>query len=391
MNKKKLAILFIAKNIPTPTKESNRIVFDIAHHLSDFCNIEFLFPKEIVPFWLRNKSKFKYLKELSKSWKFEGFRVHPIPYIKLPFKKMQFWTLFRLSRKAKEIVQNSMIDLVHAHYLFPDGYIAYRIFRKYDIPYVLTFRNQDRQYLEIISKKNPDYKKAAQILMHAKSVLVTNLGYKNFIENRFDINCEIVPHGIEKEVFDVPIPGKTDNKIIVTTIADTLETKNVDWVIRAFKDYSGTEDIELYVIGDAINRKELFELANNDNRLKFYGRIPREQVLNLLRESDIFALPSSRETFGLVYLEAAATKNALIGYKGEGVWGVFEDHHEMLFCNNFEEFKEKLFFTLNSAGDRMKLQNNAFLKAKEMEWESIKKMYLDVYKKAMEKDNSSSS
>jgi len=61
-----------------------------------------------------------------------------------------------------------------------------------------------------------------------------------------------------------------------------------------------------------------------------------------LFESDIFALPSYKETFGLVYLEAAAARNAIIGFKGEGVWGLFEVDKEMLFCGDFEEFQEQL-------------------------------------------------
>ena len=376
----KANVLFIAKNIPTPTRKSNRIIFDIANNLSNTFNISFLFPKEIVPFWLRKNPRFSYLYKLKK-WKFEKFEILPVTYIKLPFKYMQYWPLYFLPRSAKKIIENKRPpDLVHAHYLFPDGQIAYRICKKFDIPYILTFRNQDKQYLELISSNNPDYKKAQKILSAAKNVLVPNGGYKDFVEKKFGIKCIIMPHGIEKEVFyENPI---NDNKeeLTILSVADALSTKNVDWVIKAFQSYIENKAIKLRLIGDVCNREDIKLLSKNDPRIELLGRIPREEVLKYMKESDIFALPSSKETFGLVYLEAAATHNAIIGFKGEGVWGVFEEDNEMLFCENFEDFQQRFYLLIEDVDLRNQLAQNAFEKAKTMSWENVQKKYMDTYK-----------
>lgn len=380
---KQLNVLFIAKNIPRPGKKTNKIIYKIADYLSEFCTVSFLRPREIIPIWLRNNPKFSDLYKL-KGWKYKKYNITTYPYVHLPFKRAKFFLLYPLSSTARQFIKNTVnFDLIHAHYLLPDGYIALKISEKYGIPYILNVRNQDIQYIETISKLNPDYQKATKILRNAKSILVTNLGYKKFIEKRFNIKCEIIPHGIEKEVFDVPIPSKENGKVIITTLADTLKTKNVDWVIKAFREYKGPKNIELRVVGDVIQRTEIIQLANNDKRIKFLGRIPRAQVLDILCRSDIFALPSSRETFGLVYLEAAATKNAIIAYKGEGVWGVFENRKEVLFCSNQFQFSEHFSLLIENKNIRHKLQLGSFKRAKKMEWSSISHMYLDIYFKTI--------
>lgn len=374
----KLKVLYIAKNIPTPRKKTNRVIFDIAKNLSSFCTIQFLFPKEIVPFWLRNSAKFSYLKGL-KNWSFENFSIQAIPYIKLPFKPMQYWPLFYLPPALKRYMNNDRPDLVHAHYLFPDGYMAYRIWEKTGIPYVITFRNQDKQYLEIISNNNPDFKKAKKIIERAKAIITTNLAYKNYVEKQFPVLCEIVPHGIPSAYFTDIENKKENNSIVVSTVAEAIPRKNIDWVIKACSSYHGNKKIKLNIVGDGRELEHLKHLARNQSDVNFYGQIPREEVSKLLTDSDIFALPSVNETFGMVYLEAAATQNAIIGFKGEGVWGVFDEDKEMLFCSNYQQFESQLHQVISDKNLQELLAQNAFDKAKTMNWENITGRYTELY------------
>lgn len=49
-------------------------------------------------------------------------------------------------RKLTSVIENlgaSQYDLIHAHTLFSDGLVAYNIYRRYDIPYVVAVRNSD--------------------------------------------------------------------------------------------------------------------------------------------------------------------------------------------------------------------------------------------------------
>uniref|UniRef100_UPI0032173385 glycosyltransferase family 4 protein n=1 Tax=uncultured Draconibacterium sp. TaxID=1573823 RepID=UPI0032173385 len=377
-----MKVLFIAKNIPRPGRKGNKIILTIAEKLSEFCDISILRPREKVPFWLKHHPKYVDLVGL-KEWETRNFKITTFPYINIPFRKARYWLLFRLSKFGKEYIENNKFDLIHAHYLFPDGQIAYHIKKIYEIPYVLTFRNQDKQYLELISTQNPDYYKASKIIRSAKQVLVPNSGYKDFVESNFNVSCSVMPHGIEQEAFLINHVVKGKKELTILSVADKLPTKNVDWVIRGLKSYSGEQPVKLKLIGEVCNREDIIELSKHDERIELMGRIPREEVLNYMKKSDIFALPSSKETFGLVYLEAAATSNAIIGYRGEGVWGVFDENEEMLFCENFEEFQSQLHSLLEDKNLGSKLAEKVHKKAKTMRWENVTKHYFAVYKNSI--------
>lgn len=378
---RKLNVLFIAKNIPTPKNKTNRIIFDIAQNLSDFCKINFLFPKEIVPFWLKNKPKFKHLYRL-KNWNFEGFSITPILYWAIPIKSMQFWAMFFMPLPLKKhIKRNGAPDLVHAHYLLPDGYMAYKLYTRYNIPYLITFRNSDKKYLSSISENNPDFRKARKIISSAQKILVTNKAYKDFVKVKFGIDSTIIPHGINASIFsNVEQQGKS-KELVITTVAEAIPRKNIDWILKAFLNYTGNAKIKLNIVGDGPQLKQLKLLAANDKRITFWGRISHEKVLEILRISDIFSLPSYNETFGMVYLEAAATQNAILGMKEEGVWGVFEENTEMLFCRDFEQFQKKLHLLIDNEKTRNRLIQNAFEKAKILSWTNITKAYKEIYLK----------
>ena len=65
-------------------------------------------------------------------------------------------------------------------------------------------------------------------------------------------------------------------------------------------------DVHLLVVGDGPEKKHLAALAaqlNIADRVHFMGFVSEERKYQLLQNSDIFAMPSLHEGFGLVYLE----------------------------------------------------------------------------------------
>ena len=379
---KKQKILFIAKNIPVPGIRPSRVIMAIAHEVSSFSNISFLYPNEIVPFGFQFLKKYKPFYKL-KSWECEGFDIAVTQYLRIPFRGIAFWCWNKLSKQdIAYYEQAGPFDLIHAHYLFPDGYFAYLFSMKYAVSYVITIRNADIKYLKNISRNNSDFKKAQLIIKHAQKVFSLNLAYKNFVDELFGISSLIIPHGIEKNAY-YEKPKQQNKKIVITVVSEAIKRKNIDWVIKGFKKYIGKHSIELHVIGKGplLNRLKL--LAGNDKRIFFHGKINRPEVMKRLQDSDIFALPSYDETFGLVYLEAAATKNAIIGSKNEGVWGIFEDEKEMLFSSDEMHFQQLLLGLIEDHKLRSKLQEEAFNKVKQLNWDIISERYKKVYEECI--------
>lgn len=144
--------------------------------------------------------------------------------------------------------------------------------------------------------------------------------------------------------------------IKVLTCAHFKKRKNIDKVIKACK---GLECFELTVIGDGKERKKLEKI---DKNVIFTGRLPHDEVLAKMRNSDIFVLPSVGETFGMVYLEAMASGCITVCTKGDGIDGIIKDRvNGFLTEPNPESIKETLLNIKNLTKEELNsLYTNSF-------------------------------
>lgn len=77
----------------------------------------------------------------------------------------------------------------------------------------------------------------------------------------------------------------------------------------------------LDIIGTGPREAALRKLANDrglSEYVKFHGSVTHKEVFNFLHCSEIFILPSWKEAFGVVYLEAMASGNAVVGCHDNG-------------------------------------------------------------------------
>lgn len=98
-------------------------------------------------------------------------------------------------------------------------------------------------------------------------------------------------------------------RILAVSRLDSHDTgKNVDKLIQAMVYVSKNEtDAILEIVGDGVLRPELEQLAARlgvERCVRFLGRLQDEQLREAYARATVFALPSSKEGFGIVYLEA---------------------------------------------------------------------------------------
>lgn len=150
-----------------------------------------------------------------------------------------------------------------------------------------------------------------QIDYPSKSSLIReDLCYNKGTQDNLCNSCDFYKN-LKAKIFHFPIK--------VLTCAHFKKRKNIDKVIKACK---GLEGFELTVIGDGKERKSLGKIDKNVN---FTGRLPHDEVLVKMRESDVFVLPSVGETFGMVYLEAMVSGCITVCTKGDGVDGIIKN------------------------------------------------------------------
>jgi len=98
------------------------------------------------------------------------------------------------------------------------------------------------------------------------------------------------------------------------------------------------------IAGEGEYRARLERLARERGvveHVRFLGRVPPEELPDLYRAADLFALPSTGEGFGIVYLEAMASGTPAIGLNVGGAPDALADG-ELGCCVSEEEFPAAL-------------------------------------------------
>lgn len=132
-------------------------------------------------------------------------------------------------------------------------------------------------------------------------------------------NIHIVPNGIDlgKIANIPPSPDKCD----ILFVGRLIREKNVDVLIEALGYVKETiPDVKCHIIGDGPEKKKLVGLAAEHGLLgnvRFFGFMGYEEMIAMVKSSRILVLPSSREGFGMVVIEAFACGVPVITVKSE--------------------------------------------------------------------------
>jgi len=282
-------------------------------------------------------------------------------------------------------------DLLHAHSLFTNGYIAYKVYKKFKTPYVVTVRDTD---LNIFFKRMVHLRGAGlEILKYASKVIFLSAPYreqliKKYIPNELKGHLEkksvIIPNGINKFWLDNANSAKTkDEKIIKLIFAgNIIKRKNLERVIKAcdlikLKGYK----VEFQVVGKVLDKSVGRKLLNSD-LVKLRGRVNKEELIKYYRESQIFVMPSITESFGLVYAEAMSQGMPVIYSKGQGFDGLFKEGEVGYSVDalNIDDIKDKILLVYD---DYNKLSNKCIQNVDVFSWEKLVIHYENEYKGIM--------
>lgn len=121
------------------------------------------------------------------------------------------------------------------------------------------------------------------------------------------------------------LPPPNAERFRVLSIGRLIPSKAFDLSLRAFAAFHRSfPNSEYWLIGDGPERARLAKIAlvlEVDSHVRFWGTLPREQVLEKLSECSVLVHPSLRESGGWVCLEAMAAARPVVclNWAGPGV------------------------------------------------------------------------
>ncbi len=133
------------------------------------------------------------------------------------------------------------------------------------------------------------------------------------------INAELLA---SREIIEAK-KNRAHDRLKIIYVGQLIRLKNTDILIEAVKALN--IDAELDIVGDGPEAARLRELAAGADNIRFHGWLDRKQALAEMEKADIFAMVSSPETYGMVYLESMARGCINIATRGEGFDGLIRD------------------------------------------------------------------
>lgn len=134
----------------------------------------------------------------------------------------------------------------------------------------------------------------------------------------------VIPNGFRHPTPAIaPLRGG-ELPVRIVTVARLVSVKGIDDALLALsqlRQEHSEMDWRFDILGDGPERGALQSLSAQlglEDLVFFHGSVPNEQVLDQLKQSAIFLLPSWNEAFGLAYLEAMAMGTAVVGCADNG-------------------------------------------------------------------------
>lgn len=249
-------------------------------------------------------------------------------------------TILPTYRKGLELTRSRGYDLVHCHFVVPTGAPAYLLKRRTGLPYVLTCHGSD------VPGYNPDRFALLHSLIApfwrrifdaSAAATAPSTFLQDLIKTLRDRSVRVIPN-----FYDPPAVSRarTDRRQVLL-VSRLVRRKGVEYLIDAM---AGLErDWELLVAGDGPRLPEMRRrAAAHGLRARFLGHVPRAQLEELYASAAIFVLPSLKENFPMVLLEAMAAGCAVVTTRAEGCLEVVGDAAALVTPGSVDELRTTL-------------------------------------------------
>lgn len=255
-----------------------------------------------------------------------GLKVHHPRYAVLPKIGMQLapTSLERasLAYLKRRMAQGLKVDLIDAHYLYPDGVAAHRLAMRLGVPFVLTARGSD--VTELPNYPGPRRQILAAVEAAAGVVTVCEALRQDLIALGADASKIVtLRNGVDLALFS---PGDRPSlrarfnltRRTLLSVGHLIERKGHHLVIDAL---SSLPETDLLIAGEGPWSGLLEERAKSGgvrDRVRFLGAVPHGRLAELYSAADALVLASSREGWANVLLEALACGTPVIATNVSG-------------------------------------------------------------------------
>ena len=352
--------------------------------------------------------------ELGKGLAKKGYKIHFITYSQparldffnenLYYHEVNFrnYPLFQyapyelaLASKMVEIVQFEQLDLLHVHYAIPHAsaaFMAREILKTkgINIPVITTLHGTD---ITLVGQ-DPSYEPVVTFSINqSDSVTAVSDSLKQDTYKHFAVTKDIhvVPNFIDLERFNKQSKEHfrkaicPDNEKLIVHTSNFRKVKRVEDVLSVFKRVNEIVKCKLLLVGDGPERTIMENLCRESgdcSDVRFLGKL--DAVEEVLSVSDLFIMPSEKESFGLAALEAMACEVPVISSDAGGIPELNVDGQSGFVCKigDVDDMTKKALHILKDE-NLPTFKKGALDRAKDFDIHKILPMYEEIYERTL--------
>lgn len=206
---------------------------------------------------------------------------------------------------------------------------------------------------------------------------------------------EIIPNGIEIERFSddvAPFEQYLDGKKNILFLGRLEFRKGLNYLLNAFLLVKReTPDVRLIVVGPGTRLRRRYERwvrkAGLEKDVIFVGYVSEEDKPRYFKTADIYCAPAtSRESFGIVLLEAMASGKPVVASNIPGFASVVTDGEDGLLVppRNYRELSKAILTLLNDEALRQRIADKAKTHSRDYDWKIVSRRLLDFYHRTID-------
>jgi glycosyltransferase involved in cell wall biosynthesis len=327
----RLKVLVLSRNYPNKVLPNLGLwVHRLVQHSLEMCEPRVISPVPYCP-PLPGLPEYTRYRAIEKQYERDGITVYHPRFLVGPgqwlynTEAMAYYAGIR--RLADRIRRDFPFEVIHAHFSYPDGVVGAWLGKRFGVPVVVTEHALWKPWMEQYSLVR---RQAVSATRQTAFHIAVSQYAKDTIEHFTGVREQIrvIPVGVDGTTFCLAKDGQRFNPNQVLFVGFPNYTKGLDILLIAFQHLLKRQpEARLVLVGGSFYkdtrlqeeqlRKLVADLGIAD-RVEFAGRQPAEEVARYMRESAVMVLPSRRESFGAVLVEALACGTPVVATRCGG-------------------------------------------------------------------------
>jgi len=316
---------------------------------------------------------------LPEAWQ-QSIPMYRVPSVILPLQKAYRIAIPGYSSFSK-ILEKFEPDILHINSPCTLGFGALKYARQFGVPIVATYHTHFPtypRYYHLTKLEDLTWRITRNLYNNVDRTFVpTRPILQELTENNIH-KLQYLPNGVDTGLF-TPERRKEEwrqrfsggKKPIVLFVSRLVWEKDLRILADAYNRLRARRnDFEMVIVGDGHARTAFQEMMPGTHFLGYQSGIT---LAESFASADIFVFPSTTETFGLVTLEAMASRVVPVAAKVGGAVEIIEEGRSGLFAKPLDgvDLAQKVEWLLDDPVLRQLMSTQAHRRAQEYRWETI--------------------